>query len=146
MRDLEEILRLNKMLFDYETIFNDEYNLDWTYSEVGRGAFKKAIEGEKGIALVAEVDKKIIGYIAVSIYNLPFRKQNPIAELDNMFIEETYRRNGVGKRLMVEARKLAKEKGATRFKVEAAAQNEKAIHFYHACGFSDFDVTLQMEL
>jgi hypothetical protein len=31
--DFEDVLRLNKALFDYETVFNTEYNLDWTHSD-----------------------------------------------------------------------------------------------------------------
>lgn len=144
--DLEVILRLNKKLFDYETSFNTEYNLDWTYSDVGRNYFKKMIEDENEIALVAESEDKIVGYIVVSIYHHSFRKENPIAELDNMYIEEEFRGKGIGTQLVAEAKRQAKGKGATRLKVEAAAQNEKAISFYRACGFEEFDIILQMSL
>lgn len=144
--DLESILKLNKALFDYETNFNTEYNLDWTYSEVGRSYFTRRIEEDKNIALVAEDNGEVVGYIVVTLYSQPFLKENPIAELENMFVDESYRGKGIGKRLVEKAKRLAKEKGAKRFKVEAAAQNEKAIKFYKSCGFEDFDVTLLQSL
>jgi ribosomal protein S18 acetylase RimI-like enzyme len=144
--DLEAILHLNKKLFDYETSFNTEYNLDWTFSDVGRNYFKKMIEDENEIALVAELEDKIVGYLVVSIYHHSFRKENPIAELDNMYIEEKFRGKGIGTQLVAEAKRKAKEKGARTLKVEAAAQNEKALSFYRACGFEDFDIILQMSL
>jgi GNAT superfamily N-acetyltransferase len=104
------------------------------------------IEDEKEIALVADEGGKVVGYLVVTMYSHSFRRENPIAELENMFIEEPYRRQGIGKQLIAEAKKLAKEKGAKRLKVGAVAQNEKAISFYHSCGFEDFDLTLQMKL
>lgn len=146
INDLEKILVLNRALFEYETRFNTEYNLDWTYSETGKSYFKRKIEADKDIALVAEINKDVVGYVVVSTYSQPFFKENPIAELDNMFIEESYRGKGIGKKLVEEAKKLAKEKGAKRFKVGAAAQNEKAIKFYQSCGFKDFDVVLLQSL
>lgn len=107
---------------------------------------KKIIEDDTRIGLVAEIGNKVVGYIAVSIAHHPFRNTNPVAELDNMYIDEPYRQQGVGKMLIQEAKRFAKEKGATRLKVETAAQNEKAIAFYHSCGFADFDIVLEMSL
>jgi ribosomal protein S18 acetylase RimI-like enzyme len=146
LADLDLILKLNKALFDHETMFNSEYNLDWTYSPGANDYFKQTIEGEKGIALVAVVEDKVIGYIALSIYSQSFLKQNPIAELDNMFVNDAYRGKGVGKKLVEEAKRQAKGKGAKKLKVEAAVQNEKAINLYRSCGFSDFDLILMQDL
>lgn len=142
--DFESILKLNKALFDNEEIFTKEYSLDWTYSDEGKNYLKKTIES--GLALVAEVNEKVVGYIAISIYSISFRKENPISELDNMFVEDKFRSKGIGKKLVEQAKGLAKDKGARRFKVEATAKNEKAIKFYKDCGFEDFDVILEMNL
>jgi len=144
LKDLEEILRLNKALFDYETIFNDEYNLDWTYSDTGRSYFKKMIESE--ITIVAEVDKKIAGYLVASVHISSFRKFNPVAELENMYIDKECRRQGIGKKLVEEMKKEIKARGAKTVKVEAAFQNDSAIKFYKSFGFSEFDVMLLSHL
>ncbi len=144
IKDLEDILRLNKALFDSETVFNDEYNLNWTYSKFGRDYFERMINS--GIAIVAEIDKKVVGYLVASIHIFSFRKDNPIAELGNMYVEEKYRRHGIGKKLVNEMMQVAKEKGVKRVKVEAAFQNENAIKFYKSCGFEEFDIILQSRL
>ena len=146
VNDLNAILELNKKLFEYETAFNIEFNPEWSYSDSGQAYFKKVIEGDNGFALVAEVSGKVVGYVAVSIYNLSFRTKNPIAELDNVFIEEEFRRMGAGKKLIEKAKNLAREKGIKRIKVEAAVQNQKALAFYRSCGFKDFDLVLETDL
>lgn len=56
--DLEAILKLNKALFDYETAFNKEYNLGWTYSEKGKKYFSDRIKHDLSIVLVAEINKE----------------------------------------------------------------------------------------
>lgn len=144
IHDLERIQHLNKSLFEYETRFNTEYNLKWAHSEEGEQYFRKMIE--TGITLVAEVNSSVVGYIVVAVFHQSFRRENPIAELENMFIDTEYRRKGIGKKLVEEARKIAMERGAKRLKVEASMKNEQAINFYKECGFEDFDIILQMKL
>jgi ribosomal protein S18 acetylase RimI-like enzyme len=52
---------------------------------------------------------------------------------------------GAGKKLIEEAKYMAREKGVKRIKVEAAVQNKKALTFYRSCGFEDFDLVLEMD-
>lgn len=144
--DLTAISALNKMLFEYETIFNDEYNLQWTYSDSGQKYFKKRLESNSSIIFVAEVKATIVGYILAYINSYPFRSVNPIAEIENMFISEDYRKHGIGRKLMQEVKKVAKEKGVKRIKVVAVTQNTHAINFYKMCGFEEFDVVLEANL
>lgn len=144
--DLEGILSLNKSLFDYETKFSSEYNLDWTYSDVGRRYFKSRLEGASSIVAVAVIDKKIVGYVLSFIATYPFRAENPIAEIENMFISPEYRGKGIGEKLIGEIKRQAKEKGVKRIKVAALANNDLAIRFYKKCGFKDFEAVLETEV
>ncbi len=123
-----------------------EYNLDWTYSEAGLKYFQKRVTSDSAIVLVAEVEGNVVGYILAFINSYTFRKVNPIAEVENMFIDEEYRRSGIGSKLMAELKKIAKERGVRRLKVEAVAQNAKAINFYRSCGFETFETILEMKL
>lgn len=144
--DLEAILKLNKALFNYEEKFNSEYNLEWTYSEKGQAYFKKRIENDLSIVLVAEAETKIVGYLLIFIDSHSIRKINPIAEIENMFVSDEYRDHGVGTELIKEAIKQVGEKGAKRLEVEVETQNSGAINFYKSNGFEDFEVTLQLKL
>jgi diamine N-acetyltransferase len=146
IKDLEQILALNKALFDYEEEFNSEYNLGWTYSEKGKEYFKDRIENNSSIVLVGEDENKIIGYILTFIKNHSIRSINPIAEVENMFIDKDFRKQGLGSKFLKETIKLAKEMGVKRLEVEVEARNLPALEFYKKNGFEDFELTLQMKL
>ncbi|MGH7203456.1 MAG: GNAT family N-acetyltransferase [Candidatus Levyibacteriota bacterium] len=146
LSDFNEILRLNKALFDFEARFNQKYNLDWTYSEVGRGYFKKRFESEHSLIYVAEIEGKTIGYIMAFIDTYPYRSVNPICEIDNMFVEEAYRGKGSGGDLVKAVKTRAQEKGAKIIRVGAIAQNDKTLNFYRIQGFNVTNVYLETEL
>jgi ribosomal protein S18 acetylase RimI-like enzyme len=145
-KDIQEILKLNKKLFDFEQAFGKQYNMDWTYSQVGKTYFDKRISDKNGICLVAEEEKKIIGYLMSYVGKYPYRTDIWMAEIENMFVEESYRRKGVGRALVKALLKTLKERKVRRMKVEARCPNEQALQFYKAVGFSDFNLILEREV
>ena len=144
--NLDEILKLNKALFDFESQFGHDYNLDWTYSEEGKNYFQKRFESDLSIILVAVDREKIIGYILAFIDSFSYLNTNPICEIENMFLEEQYRNQGIGTMLINEVKNQAKEKGAKKLRVGALAQNSEAIKFYHSLGLEDMNLYLESEL
>lgn len=90
--DLKVVQELNYKLFELE--FNNNYdpalNMEWTFSEKGEGYFKELIE--EGTVWVAVDGNKIIGYLAGSIDGKPSYATKTLAELDNFYIDEEYRR------------------------------------------------------
>jgi GNAT superfamily N-acetyltransferase len=75
---------------------------------------------------VAERDKTILGFSVVLI------RPDGHAELDGLFVEPAAWKQGVGRRLIGEAERLAARDGAEWLYVVA---NPKARGFYDACGF-----------
>lgn len=146
IKDLGSISKLNKELFEYEIKYGDEYSQDWTYSEGAQSYFKRRIESERGIALVAEVDGEVVGYMLSFIAEYPYRLSTMIAEIENTFVKEEFRGKGAGRKLAEETKRIAKEKGAKRLKVVASYKNTRGIKFYHSIGFQDFDLILEREL
>ena len=69
-----------------------------------------------------------------------------IAEIENMFIQEQFRKHGVGKRLMHAVLDELSKRNIKRLKVESIAQNSEAIHFYKKCGFKEFNILLETDL
>jgi diamine N-acetyltransferase len=143
--DLNEVLALNKKLFEFERQFGSTYNLDWTYSECGQEYYKKRLENERAIVLIAKTGSKSVGYILGFIDTYSYRSVNPILEIENMFVEEAYRRQGIGKKLAQELLVQAKNRGVKRIRVGALAQNTNAIKFYKSLGLSEFEVFLEVE-
>lgn len=145
--DLDDILRLNKALFDfeYDEGFTDSCNLDWTYSEDGKRVFRECIEQENKTAFVALNDQgQTVGYLAAVVATKTFCNPPIVSEIDNMFIDEKYRCSGIGKTLVEEFKKWSKEKNAGLLSVGAWASNKHARDFYEKWGFKEVSVNYQM--
>ncbi len=71
---------------------------------------------------------------------------HPHAELSDIYVDERFRRRGVGRALMSHAERLACERGCVRIHLTTDRWNEGARAFYGALGYSEFGVTLNREL
>ena len=60
-----------------------------------------------------------------------------------MYLQPKYRGQGIGTELVEEFKEWTEEKDADRLRVEASAQNKRAIKFYQENGFEDYTVTLE---
>ena len=98
--------------------------------------------------IIAEIDKKVVGYLAGSIYDdATFSYYDGItAEMDNMFIKEEYRRFGIGSKFVNAFLVWAKNKNAKRIFVTASSKNENTIKFYKKMGFEPINTTLRLEI
>lgn len=95
IEDLEYIQELNYKLFELEyNNFDPALNTNWTFSQIGENYFRKSIENDT--VWVAIDNNKVIGYLAGSIQNKPSYVTKSLAEIDNFYIEEEYRRQGIG--------------------------------------------------
>jgi GNAT superfamily N-acetyltransferase len=150
-QDLEVVQRLNHDLFRYESgngfYLDDSYCLEWPFSDSGRKYFQDRLsESAKSIVLVAEIEGELVGYLAAGYQDYSYRAQNPIAELENMFIVESHRRQGIGTLLADALRVWAEAADVARLRVGAFAGNASAIGFYRRFGFVDDEVILEMRL
>ena len=144
-RDLKEVQKLNYKLFELEyNNFDPALIMDWTFSKIGEDYFKSLIED--GTVWVAIDDNKVIGYLAGSVNGKPAYATKSLAELDNFYIEEEYRRQGIGKRLVQEFKNYCMSRRIEEMKVTASAKNVNAREFYKNNGFEDFEVTYKMKL
>lgn len=145
LSDLKDIQKLNYKLFDFECKnFDSSLNMNWTFSEIGEKYFRKVIDNET--VWVAVDNNKIIGYLAGSMKNSTCISKQ-VAELDNFYIEEKYRRQGIGKMLVNEYKKYCKSKGIDTIDVTANAKNKNARRFYEANGFDDeYEITYKMKI
>jgi len=145
LQDLASIQELNNNLFDLEyNNFDDTLKVGWTFEEEGKEYFKDMINNE--IVFVAETDGKIVGYLAGSICEQISYITETFAELDNMCIDDKYRRFGIGTLLMSEFKQYCREKNIENIKVTASAKNNRAIQFYMKNGFEDYNITLKYKI
>ena len=142
-KDLSILQTFNKKLFDLEIDKHDPMlNENWTYSKVGENYFKNAINND--FVAIAFADNKPVGYLAGCEKQLSYWKLK-LGELDNMWVEQEYRKHGIGKMLFNDFKAWLKTKGISNIRVTASWENKSAIEFYHKIGFYDFDLTLHCE-
>lgn len=145
--DLEMVLELNLSLFEYEKTFVDSYNLNWTYSDAGKRYFEKVCGWEGNLfGFAASENNKTVGYIAAVIYKTPYRSFDAVCEIENMFIDEKFRRKGIGKALIEAVSKEAFIREVKRLKVGAFAKNSPAQEFYKKLGFKEHEIILEKEI
>lgn len=89
----------------------------------------KAASGKLKIFVVNDPDtSKDIGYCVASI-------SGDLGEIDSIFIEEAYRRHGVGDMLMKAALKWMEDQAVKDKIIAVAAGNDQALVFYRRYGF-----------
>ena len=145
--DLKTIQELNLELFKKEhKEFDKTLNCKWTFGKIGTSYFKERIEKD-GLALVAEVDGKIVGYLVGGKAEVKsYRTATSVCELENMMVLENYRNLKIGTKLVEEFLKWANKKKFEIIEVSASSQNVKGIDFYKKMGFEEYAVTLEKRM
>ncbi|MEZ4670445.1 MAG: GNAT family N-acetyltransferase [Anaerolineae bacterium] len=91
--------------------------------------------------IVAEIDGCVVGFCAVHIVPSIFYP-TPRAEVTEMYVEESFRRRGVGRALMAHAEQFALENGAADLLVLTDFYNHEAQGLYRAMGFKNNDIVM----
>ena len=99
--------------------------------------------------LVAEMNGQIIAFAClaeVMAAATPYRPARRFLEVDEVGVEESARRQGVGRQLFAEIHRMAKERGFTRVELNMWEFNEEALKFYEAIGFTTYRRYLEMNI
>jgi GNAT superfamily N-acetyltransferase len=102
-----------------------------------------------GMLLVAEVDSIPVGFATV-LTRVPFESlDDPPGEfalVSDLFVDDRFRRQGVGVALLAEAERLALSAGAQELRINALAGNPVAAGLYERAGFSPYLHTMAKRL
>jgi len=146
--DIEKIQNLNAELSRKEAEeYDSTIDPEWTLTEEAAGWYWERINKEKGFARVVEENGEVIGYTVGVVGSAEeFRTTDTLAEIETMYLQPEHRGQGFGTQLMQNFKHWAEEKDADRLRVEASAQNKRAIKFYMENGFKDYKFTLEEDL
>lgn len=146
-KDLKDILRLSFELFKKEhQEYDKSLNLKWTYVQ-GKKYFKNRIVNKDGFMEIAESNGRTVAYLCGGISaRMFYREKARYAELENMFIEERFRRKGIGTKLTRDFVDWCKKKKVKYVAVTASNKNRQGLRFYRDVGFKDYNVTLEMKI
>lgn len=89
-------------------------------------------EAEK-VVLVAERYGKVMATLTIFMFRRSAGRRGVIAQLEDVVVDETFRRTGIGKQLVTHAIQCAKEHGCYKVVVNCSDANRS---FYESCGLS----------
>jgi ribosomal protein S18 acetylase RimI-like enzyme len=85
-----------------------------------------------------KAENKVIGYIVLILgFSLEYHGRDAI--IDELYIKEDYRGQGIGTRAIEFAAKESHSLGINALHLEVERKNTKAQRFYHKIGFEDHD-------
>jgi len=131
-KDIRLILHFIKELADYEKLINDvianEENLKKTL--FGKTPYAKA--------LLAFLNKKPVGF-AIYFFNFSSFMGKPGIYIEDIYVKENYRGNGIGKAIFKYIGKIAKENDCGRIEWSVLNWNKPSINFYNSLGAKPMD-------
>lgn len=98
-------------------------------------ALIKLMNEENGLSVtIAEQDGIPVGIMTYYFYKIATFSGKRVMYIEDIFIDEKYRRNGIGERFFSQARQTAKEKGCARLEWKCLDWNHSARCFYNKIG------------
>jgi ribosomal protein S18 acetylase RimI-like enzyme len=92
--------------------------------------------------LVAWDDSKAVGFVSCHpIERLPIIQHPPTAQIGDLWVSESHRRQGLGKRLVEDVTERAKKAGFINMEVGTLVLDARAVAFWRAMGFTDMRLT-----
>lgn len=126
--------RVWPLVRDFATSFvpqRDTFDLTWQSLSESTGT----------LVAVAESGRKVVGYL-LAHRHLTFLANGPVAWVEEVMVQETHRRSGIGQQLMVYAESWARENGAA----YVALASRRAGPFYLALDYEDSAVFFKKTL
>ena len=94
--------------------------------------------------LIAELDGETVGYLNYFL-GVFMDDATPTLHVADFFVTKRYRRRGAGRALMLEARRIGMDLGASRLFWTVWRKNEDAIRFYKKLGAEPEDESILMQ-
>ena len=143
IEEAKECDKLLTMLIQDEKKYNentkDDYIVDnWYFS---------FIDKDDSQLFIAVDDNEIVGYIYVKIITTSDSSDiYTEASISGIYVKDNFRKQGIGTKLINEAKKWCINKGVTYLKLNVLEGNIAALNLYKKLGFNDFSRVLRNKL
>lgn len=94
---------------------------------------------------VAELEGRVVGFATAHVIDA-MHLDGPVAQLTSLVVDAAVRGRGVGTRLVAEAERWARERGAVRITLTSALHRAEAHRFYAKRGYTRTGVRLARDL
>lgn len=137
MGDLDALLRL------YEQLSVSNAGADQTRAEA---ELRTILQRDGMVLLVCEAGGRVIGTVTLVIMPNLTHNSRPWAQVENMVVEGRSRGNGVGRQLLQECLRLAREADCYKLQLQSAEGRTEAHRFYERLGFADTSAGFRLYL
>lgn len=143
IEEAKECDKLLTLLIEDEKKYNentkDNYKVDNWYPNL--------IDKDDSQLFIAVNDNETVGYIYVRIITTSDSSDiYTEASISGIYVKENFRKQGIGTKLINEAKKWCINKGVTYLKLNVLEGNSTALNLYKKLGFNDFSRILRNEL
>jgi len=125
--DLHVMARLLSQLFAIESDFQADFAKQYN-------GLKLLFDANNADILVAKHKNKVVGMITMQRM-ISTSEGSYVGWIEDLIIDEEYRKMGVGKSMMRTIMELAHKRGYARIQLAADKENAKALYFYQKRGF-----------
>ena len=140
----EELSRFNRSNHHVKCKYDDYHSVLKSIREQAVRTFKTRSEDVS--IFIAQVNNVPKGYALVKIYTEAETAENGTGRmglLDEIYVDESVRGNGIGNQLVDEVISWMRAKGITRIKLHAYSWNKNATALYEKLGFSEYAVSYE---
>lgn len=122
IEDVNAIYNLNHNEMGYEySIDNTKYKLEYL------------LKSDKDVIFIATVQNIVIGYVHANDYDVIYAPH--MKNIMGIAVSGEYKKHGIGKALLEEIEKWAKETGAFGIRLVSGSTRTGAHEFYKRCGY-----------
>ncbi|MBP5214952.1 MAG: GNAT family N-acetyltransferase [Alphaproteobacteria bacterium] len=143
--DLPQVLEICREVRDYHIeILNGYFKPQDDNSE--KIPFLKSLEDEKYIALVAEENGAVIGYLSAEKREAPYLVESRLAHIANFGVKKAFQSRGVGRKLMDTFYGICQQAGIDEIRLGVFNKNKQAYRFYQKYGFEEFEQRMHVKV
>ena len=125
-------LVIESNLYQKQRLEQESLNVEEVQTGTAR-IFNQNIEEKNFQYIVAEDNQKLVGFVLVEVSSMYVGK----GSIDDLYLRETYRGQGIGKKLVQAAIDWLKQKNIQSVSLAVHKTNQAAIKLYTEFGFTD---------
>lgn len=133
----------NATLNDLEEIIQLAGEMGYQVTREGiKGVVEHFINNPDYYLVLAEKDRQVLGMVGF-IIKYYLHREKPVLYVGSMAVKESFRSQGIGRKLMEQVEVIAKERGCNSIQLNSNKRRVRAHKFYEKLGF--VEVSLKFE-
>lgn len=142
-RDMQPMLRLMRQLAAEHAAIDPYFMPGDEWQDSLEMMFLDRMGRREHFIGLAKAGGRVIGMITAGLQNSPVFQLKPRAMIENVVVDQGYRRQGVGKTLVAAALAWCRERQVAYIELSVATGNPAGLRFWEACGFEPIMMRLQ---